>query len=321
MAPKICNTVILELELEDQLKARGDLHNFNGRESAAEVAQAVQGANGLLVFPGVPIGEELLAGTPDLKVVATTSVGVNAFDIDLLTKHGVAMCNTPIVLNDAVADLTRAQLIILSRNRVGFEQYSRSGAWGRREPQPALAHDPQQKTIGIVGFGRIGMEVARRAHSLKMNVIWNDVFGEAPAGSPQGDYRSLDDLLKESDFVTLHTDLNPSSFHLIGERELSLMPSSAYLINNARGPVVDQKALTAALEDGTIAGAALDVLEDEPPDPEEPIVSLPNVITFPHIGTATEETRRAMRGLAVENLINVLDGRMPRGIVNPEVLG
>lgn len=321
MPPKICNTVILELELEDQLKAAGDLHSFNGRESAAEVAQAVQGANGLLVFPGVPIGEELLAGTPDLKVVATTSVGYNAFDVDLLTKHGVAMCNTPIVLNDAVADLTTAMLLMLSRGLMGFEQYNRSGGWGRREPQPKLAHDPQQKTLGIIGFGRIGKEVARRAHALKMNVIWYDVFEEAPSGSPEGTYRPMDDLLREADFVTMHTDLNPTSFQLIGARELALMREDAYLINTSRGPVIDQKALLEALENDAIAGAALDVLEDEPPDPDERIVKLPNVISFPHIGTATEETRRAMRGMAVENLINVLAGRTPRAIVNPEVLG
>jgi gluconate 2-dehydrogenase len=321
MSPKIFNSVALEPEFEAHLKSGGDVQSFDATAGVSVVAAAVRGANAMLVRPGVPIGEELLAGTPDLKVIATTAVGYNTFDVDLLTKHGVALCNTPIVLNDSVADLTMAMLLMLTRGLMGFEQYSRGGAWGRREPQPALAHDPDGKTLGIVGFGRIGKEVARRAQAFKLKVIWHDVFGEAPAGSPAGEYRPLDDLLREADFVTLHTDLNPTSRRLIGERELSLMRPDAYLINTSRGPVVDQKALTAALQANAIAGAALDVLENEPPDPDDAIVKLPNVITFPHIGTATEETRKAMRGMSVDNLLAVLAGKEPRACVNPEVLG
>ncbi len=240
--------------------------------------------------------------------------------MDLLTGRGVALCNTPGVLNRAVADLTVAMLLMLQRNLMEFEQYSRSGAWGRREPFPALAHESAGHTMGVVGFGRIGQEVTRRGQALGMRTLWYDIFDKAPADAPDSAYRSLDDLLRESDVVTLHTDLNTSSHHLIGERELGLMQPTSYLINTSRGPVVDQGVLTRALKDGVIAGAALDVLEDEPPSPDEEIVGLPNVITFPHIGTGTEETRKAMRGLAVDNLIAVLTGEEPPACVNRSVL-
>jgi glyoxylate reductase len=321
MPPTIYNCAVAEPHLTARLSAAGDLRRFDARAGEAAIAEAVRGADALLLHPMVPVGEQLLAGAPDLKVVATTSVGFNTFDVDLLTRHGVALCNTPIVLNDAVADLTIAFVLMLSRDLMGFEQFNRSGAWGRREPLPALAHDPEGKTLGIIGFGRIGQEVARRAQAFKMNVIWYDIYTDAPADAPEAAYRPLDDLLRESDFVTLHTNLTPGAPPVIGERELSLMRESAYLINTSRGPIVDQAALTAALRANAIAGAGLDVLEDEPPDPNDPIVTLPNVISFPHIGTATEETRLAMREMSVDNLLAVLAGEPPRACVNPSVLG
>ena len=224
------------------------------------------------------------------------------------------------LLSAAVADLTVAIIIMLARRLMEFENFSRSGAWGRREQLPDLGHDIAGKTLGVIGFGRIGREVARRMQALGMRPIWNDVFDELPAGAPDVPFRPLDDLLREADFVTIHLNLSETSRHLIGEREIGLMRKTAYLVNTARGPVVDQKALTAALRDGSIAGAGLDVLEQEPPDAAEPIVELPNVITFPHIGTATHETRKAMRGLAVDNVVAVLTGQQPLAIVNPEAL-
>ena len=170
---------------------------------------------------------------------------------------------------------------MLSRRFADFEAHARSGAWGRGEPEPALAHDIEGKTLGIIGFGRIGREVARRMQSIGMQPIWYDVFDQAPPDAPDCPYRPLDDLLRTSDFVSLHTDLNPTSRHLIGEREIGLMQSHAYFVNTSRGGAVDQRALTAALRTGSIAGAGLDVFEQEPPDPDEAIVSLPNVIALP----------------------------------------
>ena len=318
--PTILNTVDLEPEFEQRLRDAGSLRTFDGRAPQPDVVQALRGANALLVWPGVTIDEDVLAAAPDLRVVATTSVGFNAFDVDLLTRHGVALCNTPVVLNAAVADLTVAFILILSRRLMEFEAYNRSGGWGRGEPYPALAHDPAGQTLGVIGFGRIGREVTRRAQALGMRTLWTDIFDQAPPGAPDSTFRSLDDLLRESNIVTIHSDLNASSTHMIGERELGLMRSDAYLINTARGPAIDQKALTRVLQAGGIAGAALDVLEQEPPDPDDPIVTLPNVITFPHIGTATEETRKAMRSLAIDNLLAVLAGTDPPACVNPSAL-
>ena len=318
--PIIVEAVPIEDELHEQLAAAGEVRVVDGRDRAAVLA-AVQGADGILLNPGIRVDEELLDLAPDLKVAATTSVGFDAFNVPLLTSRGVALCNTPGVLTAAVADLTMAMLLMLSRHLMEFEAYSRSGGWGRREPYPGLAHDPAGHTLGLVGFGRIGQEVARRGIAQGMRVLWYDIFDDPPADAPAAERRTLDELLAESDFVSVHTDLNQSSRHMISAREIGLMKPSAYLINTARGPAVDQKALHDALAAGQIAGAGLDVLEQEPPDPDEPIVKLPNVITFPHIGTATEETRRAMRGLAVTNVVSVVSGQTPPACVNPEVLG
>ena len=194
------------------------------------------------------------------------------------------------------------------------------GAGRRAIRNLPLGHDVAGQTLGVIGFGRIGREVTRRMQALGMRAIWHDRFDRAPAGAPESEFRALDDLLRESDYVSVHTNLDESSRHLLGERELGLMRETACLVNTARGPIVDQRALAAALHAGVIAGAALDVLEDEPPDANDPIFGAPNVIILPHIGTSTEETRRAMRELAVENLVAVLEGRPPPACVNPEAL-
>ena len=316
--PTICTNIWLEPEFEERLRAVGNLHSIAADATRAELLSGAGSARAFLGF--TQMDEAFFDAAPSLRVVSLPAVGYDAVDVSTATERGVAVCNTPGVLTAAVADLTMAMIIMLARRLAQFEAHSRSGAWGREEPEPVLAHDIAGKTLGIIGFGRIGREVARRMQALGMRPIWYDVFDRAPPDAPDCPYRALDDLLGESDFVTIHTDLNPTSRHLIGEREIGLMRSSAYFINTARGGAMDQKALTAALERGAIAGAALDVLEQEPPDPDEPIVRLPNVITFPHIGTATEETRRAMRAMAVDSLVAVLTGAPPRACVNPEVL-
>ena len=220
----------------------------------------------------------------------------------------------------AVANLALSMILALSRRLFENQAYVRTGGWSRREELPALGFDIEGKTLGVIGFGRIGQEVTRRAQALGMRAVWHDLFEVAPASAPKSEYRSLEAVLGESDFVSLHTDLGPSSHHLIGKRELNLMKPSAYLVNTARGPLVDQEALTRALETGRIAGAGLDVFETEPPDPEERILRLPNVLCFPHMGSATAETRRAMREMAMRNLLDFLAGRRPSAPVNPEVL-
>jgi lactate dehydrogenase-like 2-hydroxyacid dehydrogenase len=282
--------------------------------------KTIHDADGILLTPRVRADAEFFDAAPKLKVISTTSVGYDPFDIPAATARGVVVCHTPGVLTAAVANLTMACIFSLALKLFEHEPYVRSGGWARREQAPALGMDIQGKTLGVIGFGRIGQEVTRRMQALGMKTLWYDIVQSAHPSAPQSQYRPLNDLLAESDFVSVHTNLDSSSRHLIGASKLGRMKPTAYLINTARGGLVDQRALTHALQTGQIAGAALDVLEKEPPDADDPIFRLPNVICFPHIGTATKETRRAMRELAVENLLAVLSGKRPPAPVNPEVL-
>ncbi len=318
--PKVCIALALDDHLSEKIDSVCKATRVEMRAPRDELLAKLADVEGVLLSNGVRVDAELFDAAPALRVVAGLGVGYNNFDIAEGTKRGIAICNTPDVLTAAVADLTIGLVLSLSKRLFENEAHSRSGAWAARKPLPALGFDVNGKTLGIVGFGRIGKEVTRRMRVFGTRNIFNDVFTELPAGAPESSYRPLDDLLREADIVSLHTDLNPTSHHLIGERELALMKPSAYLVNTSRGPVVDQPALAAALRSGAIAGAALDVLEKEPPDPEEPIVTLPSVLTFPHIATATTETRLAMRELAVENLLAILGGETPPACINPEVL-
>jgi lactate dehydrogenase-like 2-hydroxyacid dehydrogenase len=308
---------MLEQEYQERLAAAGEVISIS--PGAHELLrQSMEQAHAFLGYYAVDAA--FLDAAPALRVVATPSVGYDSIDVAAATARGVAVCNTPGVLTAAVADLTVALIIMLARRLPEYARFVRSGAWARREPLPELAHDIAGKTLGVVGFGRIGREVARRMQLLGMQPIWYDVFDRLPPGAPQVPYRPLDELLAAADFVTIHMDLNDSSRHLIGARELGLMRPTAHLVNTARGGVVDQSALASALREGRLAGAGLDVLEQEPPAPAEPILALPNIIAFPHMGTATHETRKAMRELAVDNVLAVLAGRRPPAIVNPEVV-
>ena len=319
-APAICVAVPLEDDLAARLAEAGEVARVGPEAPRDRLLAALGRVRGVLLSTLVPVDAEFLDAAPALRVVSTAAVGYDNYDVELATRRGVAICHTPGVLNAAVADLTMALVIALSRRLFEFGAYARSGAWGRGEPQPPLARDIAGKTLGVVGYGRIGREVARRMRALGMRVVWHDAADADGGDAPGAERRDLDDLLRESDFVSVHANLTPQSRHLIGARELALMRPGAYLVNTARGPVVDQAALTEALRSGAIAGAGLDVLESEPPDPDDPIVRLPNAIVLPHIGTATEETRRAMRELAVTNLLAVLRGETPPAIVNPEAL-
>jgi glyoxylate reductase len=318
--PKVYILVSLEEDLEERICMDCNVEKIDFTVPRESMLKMIHDADGILLSPRVRADAEFFDAAPKLKVISTTSVGYDPFDIPAATKRGVVVCNTPGVLSAAVANLTMACIFSLALRLFEYEPYVRSGGWARREKAPALGMDIQGKTLGVVGFGRIGQEVTRRMQALGMKTLWYDLFDTPHPSAPPSHYRPLHDLLAESDFVSLHTNLDRSSYHLIGAAELARMKPTAYLINTARGPLVDQAALTQALQSGQIAGAALDVLEKEPPDEADPIVRLPNVICFSHIGTATVETRRAMRELAVENLLAVLAGKRPPAPVNPEVL-
>ncbi len=318
--PKVLIHVPIEDKLIKKIQKVAEIDELIITAPREELLAKIRDVEGILLTPRVRANTEFFDAAPNLKVLSTTSVGYDPFDIPTATKHGVVVCHTPRVLTAAVANLTMASILSLSLRLFEYESYVRSGGWARREQAPSLGNDIQGKTLGVIGFGRIGQEVTQRMQALGMHTLWHDVFHVADSNAPKSTYRALNDLLVESDFVSLHTNLDDSSHHIIGDAELKLMKPTAYLINTARGALIDQAALTKALQSNQIAGAALDVLEKEPPAENDLIVTLPNVICFSHIGTATEETRLAMRELAVENLIAVIMGKTPLAPVNPEVL-
>ncbi len=320
MKPRVVLALPLEPELEARLEERCQLARLDPRAPQPELLAALREADGVLLSNQRVVDAATLAAAPRLRVVAGVGVGYDRFDVGDATRRRVAVCNTPEVLTESVVNLTLGMLLALSRRLFEYERYAKGGGWARREPPPELGFELAGKTLGVVGFGRIGREVTRRVQPFGVITLWNDVFDALPVGAPRSEHRPLDRLLAESDVVSLHVDLNPTSHHLIGAEELSRMKRSAWLINTSRGPVVDQPALASALRDGTISGAALDVLEQEPPRADDPLLELPNLLVFPHIGTATVETRYAMRELAVQNLLAVLAGERPPACVNPEVL-
>ncbi len=320
-APRVFVAVHLSDEELARVEAECSVRRYEGRgmPSKSEMIAALADAEGLLGSAVLPVDAELLDSAPSLLVVSNVGVGYDRVDLEAATRRKVVVCNTPGVLSAAVADLTIALVISLARRIPEADRFVREGNWAP-DKFVGLGTDIAGKTLGIVGLGRIGRAVALRAHALGMAVCFNDKFRVEALDSAFWRYRELDDLLRESDFVTLHVNLTEETTKLIGARELGLMKPSAYLINTSRGPVVDQAALTTALREERIAGAALDVLEREPPAPDEPILGLPNVLIVPHIGSATRETRQAMVNLAIGNLLSALRGELLDCVVNPEVL-
>lgn len=265
---------------------------------------------------------ELLDSAPRLKVVSNMAVGYDNVDVDEATRRGIAVCNTPGVLTETTADFAFALLMAAARRLVEGDRYTREGRWKTWGPMLLLGQDVHHATLGLIGLGRIGVEMAKRAAGFSMRIQYYDPVRREDLEHQYGlTYVGFETLLRESDFISLHTPLTEATHHLIGEPQLRLMKNTAILINTSRGPVVDQKALYEALAHGVIGGAALDVTEKEPIDPDDSLLTLENVIVAPHIASASVKTRTSMAVLAAENLIAVLDGRTPQAIVNPEVLG
>lgn len=268
----------------------------------------------------------LISSARSLRIISQYAVGYDNIDVECATKHGVYVTNTPGVLADATADLTWALILAVSRRIVEADKAVRSGEWYKTgtgwHPMYMLGMEVTGKTLGIIGLGRIGREVARRAKGFKMKVLYYKRRRLAPEEEKElgVEYRSLEDLLKESDIVTIHVPLTEETRGLIGERELRMMKDTAILVNTSRGPVVDEEALIKALTKGWIAGAGLDVFNQEPLPPDHPLTKLDNVVLAPHIGSATWETRTRMAEKAVENLIAFAEGRVPPDLVNPEVV-
>jgi len=247
-----------------------------------------------------------------LRVVANVAVGYDNVDVAAASRHHIAVCNTPGVLDETTADL--AFLLILAASRLASEAEAdlRRGRWAGWGINQYLGRDVHGATLGLVGYGRIGRAVARRAAGFEMNVLHHTRHDTGAAGWVD----SLDALLAQSDVVSLHVPLNEASRHLIGTRELGLMRSTAVLVNTARGPVIDEEALAAALEDGTIFAAGIDVFEREP-EVHPRLLAAPRTVLLPHIGSASQETRARMAQVACEDARAVLEGETPMNLVNP----
>lgn len=264
---------------------------------------------------------ERLARVPRLKVLANLAVGFDNIDVAECTRRGVLVTHTPGVLTETTADLAWALMLAAARRIPEGDRLTRAGGWKTWSPMFMTGQDLYGATLGIVGFGRIGQAVARRARGFDMRVLYYDRTRK-PAAERElsAEYRPLDDLLREADFVSLHVRLTPETRGLIGERAFSLMKRTAVLVNTARGGVVDEDALHRALTTGRIWAAGLDVFAEEPIPTDHPLLKLENLVVCPHIGSASVATRTRMATLAAENLVAALTGGDPPTPVNPEVL-
>ena len=313
----------LPAEALERVAARCDmtLYDGDGAMPRADLLAEVAGKAGAITLLTDRVDDEFLdAAGPQLKIVANYAVGFDNIDVAACTRHGVPASNTPEVLTETTADTAFALMIAASRRIAEGDRFLRSREpwiWG---PLMMLGQDVHHKTLGVVGFGRIGQALARRARGFSMRILYHDTF-RPPADVERelgAEYRDLDELLAESDFVSLHTNLTPETRHLINAERLAAMKPTAVLVNTSRGPVIDEQALAAALAGGQIFGAGIDVFEREP-EVHPDLLACENAVLIPHLGSATVQTRLAMANLAADNLFAALDGQRPPTLLNPQV--
>ena len=319
MKPKVFVTKPIPLEALELLKERCEVE-MNTEERTLpkdELLTKMKDRDAILVV-STPMDEEIFKNVShQCKIFANHGVGYNHIDVDAATKYGFWVSNTPDAVIDATADLTWALLLSAARRISECDPFVRAGkkGWGATN---LLASHVSGKTLGVIGGGRIGTAVAERAKGFKMKIIYTDVQPCQPfEAATGGQYTDKETLLKEADFITLHVPLLPATRHLISEPELKMMKKTAILINAARGPIVDEKALVAALKAGEIKGAGLDVFEREP-NLEPGLAELPNVVLTPHVGTSTLDARVEMGNTCARNIFAALDGQMPPDCLNPQ---
>jgi glyoxylate reductase len=281
----------------------------------------VRGADGLLSLLTERIDEEVMDAGENLKVISNYAVGFNNIDVEAATERGIYVTNTPGILTDTTADYAFALLMALARRIPEADRNIRARkwihAWG---PRMFVGSDVHGKTLGIIGLGRIGRALVKRAQGFDMNVIYYDMMRDKVQEEKLSvRYAPMESVLEQADYVSIHVPLTDSTHHMISDEELTMMKERAYLINTSRGPIVDEDALYRALRDGIIAGAALDVFEEEPISHSSPLLGLDNIIMSPHIASASVETRIKMATTAAENLVSVLKGVEPPNLVNPGV--
>lgn len=266
------------------------------------------------------IDREVLAANPKLKAVASLTITPDRIDVEEATARGIAVTTIPAMVTEATADLAFGLLIAVARRIAEGDRLARAGVFPGSQSNHLAGAAVTGKTLGIVGYGRIGQAMARRARGFDMQVLYTDPRGFPPEQTEQLGVRlvEFEALLGQSDFVSLHPDLNEETRHMMGARQFSLMKRSAFLINTARGAVVDEKALAQALAEGRIAGAGIDVYEHEPKI-ERALLTLPNVVLTPHLGSAVAELRESMAHVAVDNIVALIEGREPPNCINPTV--
>lgn len=290
----------------------------------SELIRRARSADAILSMVTDRIDAELIASAPRLRVVSNHAVGVDNIDVPSATRAGIAVGNTPGVLTETTADLAFALMMAAARRVAEGDRHVRAGKWKTWGPQVMLGQDLFGATLGIIGWGKIGRAMARRASGFRMKVLYtarggrNRERGELEQ-VPGARRVTLERLLEESDFVSLHVPLAPQTRHMLAAREFAAMKRGAIVINTARGPVIDQRALYRALKNRHLGGAGLDVTDPEPIRRDDPLLTLENVVITPHIGSASVRTRARMASIAAENIIAVLRGRMPQFCVNPEV--
>jgi len=322
MKPNVFLSRRLPPAVVERLQAASNLllHAENRVATKAEVIAGLQGREALLCTVPDKIDAEIIASCPALKVIANFGVGYNNIDVAAATARKIPVTNTPGVLTDATADIAFGLLMATARRFGEGERMVRARKWTGWEPLQMLGTDVTGSTLGLIGFGRIGKAMAKRARAFDMELLyWNRtrllLAEEAELGVT---YAAFDDVLARADFVSLHVAYAPETHHLIGDAALKRMKSSAFIVNTTRGSVVDEKALVCALQAKTIAGAGLDVFEREP-QIEEALYGMENVVLLPHLGSATIGTRTKMGLMAVENLLAGCAGQRPPNCVNPQV--
>ena len=321
MKPKI---LVTREVFDETLAYLGETCDVESNQSdqpfdAATLAQHLKDKDGVVCCLTDRIDAAVLAASPRLKVVANIAVGYNNIDVPACTARGVMVTNTPGVLDDSTADLAFTLMLAAARRLTEAETYVRAGNWKGWHLKQMLGVDVHHATLGIIGMGRIGQQIARRAAGFKMRVLYQN-RNRWPADVEKwlnAEYAPKEQLLAQSDFVVLQVPYSPATHHYIGAAELKLMKKSAILINSTRGGVVDDAALIEALKNGTIRAAGLDVFENEP-QLNPGFLELKNVVLAPHVGSSTEATRRAMAMTAAKNAVAALGGAVPPNLLNPE---
>jgi gluconate 2-dehydrogenase len=305
-------------EVENYIAEHCSYDKWEGSEPIprSELLQKLGQAEGLLIT-GEKIDDELLDHAPNLKVVSNISVGYNNFDTDAMKRRNIIGTNTPDVLNETVADLALALMLSAARRVPELDKLVKDGKWEKKSDEPLFGVDVHGKTLGIIGMGRIGEAIGRRAKfGFNMDILYHNRRRKMETEKElDASYVSQEELLQKSDFVLLMVPFTEETKHLMGREQFAQMKKSAIFINTSRGQTVDEGALTEALQNGKILAAGLDVFDQEPVSPDNPLLKLPNVVTLPHIGSATYQTRFDMAMLAAENLVAAVTGKEPTTVV------